>query len=262
MFSRLETVVAASSSLQKDRASGQVSLFDSIDFAPPAAPAKRSEMLEEWPKEERLAHEKELLGFYVTGHPLDKFRGLLDSDKFCKIALISEITSTNARQRHPFAGMIRTVDAKTTKTGKTFGIITVEDFTGATEMTMWAEAFLPAREKGLLEPGKVIKFKATIQIDDRTESRKLTGYEVDELKPRTVAKNEKGPIELTLWTTRHGEHDLQDIRHILAGYPGKTPVRLHFQNSSGKRCTVELPELYHVKRSNELLQELDKWMED
>ena len=95
MFCRLESVVAASSSLQKDRASGQVSLFDSLDFAPPAAPSGRMEVLDEWPKDERLLHEKELLGFYVTGHPLDKFRGLIDSDKFCRIALIDLASACN-----------------------------------------------------------------------------------------------------------------------------------------------------------------------
>jgi DNA polymerase-3 subunit alpha len=262
MFVRLESVVAASSSLQKDRAAGQVSLFDSIDFAPPAAPTKRSEMLEEWPKDERLAHEKELLGFYVTGHPLDKFRGLLDSDKFNKIGLIDEIDTSNPKARFPFAGMIRTVEAKTTKSGKPFGVLTIEDFTGSTELVMWGESFVPARDKGMLEAGKIIKCKAAIQVDDRTGSRRLTGYEIDELKPRKAAKNDNGPVELTLWTTRHGEHDLQDIRHIIAGYPGKIPVHLHFHNSSGKRCTVELPELYQVKRSDELLQALDKWIDD
>jgi DNA polymerase-3 subunit alpha len=193
---------------------------------------------------------------------LDKFRGLIDSDKFCRIALIDELDTTNAKARFPFAGMIRSVEAKTTKTGKPFGIMILEDFTGAVELIMWGESFVPARDKGFLEPGKTIKCKAAIQIDDRTGGRRLTGYEIDELKPRAVAKNDKGPVQLTLWTTRHGEHDLQDIRHVIAGYPGETPVQIHFQNSSGKRATVELPELYHVKRSDELLQALDKWIDD
>ena len=262
MFLRLEAVVAASSSLHKDRASGQVSLFDSVDFAPPVAPMKKGEILEEWSKDERLAHEKELLGFYVTGHPLDKFRGLLDSDKFCKIGLIDDLDTSNPRNRFPFAGMIRTVEPKITKSGKPFGILVIEDFTGSTELVMWGESFVPARDKGFLEAGKIIRCKASIQVDDRTDSRRLTGYEVDELKPRIAVKNDKGPVQLTLWTSRHSEHDLQDIRHIISGYPGNVAVQMHFQNSFGKRCTVELSELYQVKRSDELLQALDKWIED
>ena len=71
MFARLEQVVASASSAQRDKASGQSSLFDAMDFAP-AAPTKETpatNALEEWSKDDRLAHEKELLGFYVTGHP-------------------------------------------------------------------------------------------------------------------------------------------------------------------------------------------------
>ena len=262
MFLRLESVVAASSSLHKDRASGQVSLFDSLDFAPPAAKATKKEILEEWPKDERLQHEKELLGFYVTGHPLDKFRGLIDSDKFCRLGLIDELEPANPRDRFAFAGMIRTVEPKTTKTGKPFGVLILEDFTGSAEVVIWGESFVPARDKGILEPGKIIRCKCSVQVDDRTGTRRLTGSEIDELKPRVASKNDKGPVQLTLWTTRHSEHDLQDIRHIIAGYPGTTPLQIHFQNSSGKRATIELPELYQVKRSDELLQALDKWMDD
>ncbi|MEO7342714.1 MAG: DNA polymerase III subunit alpha, partial [Luteolibacter sp.] len=84
MFSRLEQVVSSASSAQKDRASGQVSLFDALDFVPPAATEKKrrsDSTIEEWSKDERLAHEKELLGFYVTGHPLDRFRKVIDSDR-------------------------------------------------------------------------------------------------------------------------------------------------------------------------------------
>ncbi|HSP42775.1 MAG TPA: DNA polymerase III subunit alpha, partial [Luteolibacter sp.] len=65
MFERLEQVVASASSAQRDKASGQVSLFDAMDFAAPAPkPAAGGATIPEWDKDERLAHEKELLGFY------------------------------------------------------------------------------------------------------------------------------------------------------------------------------------------------------
>ena len=69
---------------RRDRASGQVSMFDSMDFAAPPPrrnPSAPSPPCEEWSKDDRLAHEKELLGFYVTGHPLDKFRSVIDSEQ-------------------------------------------------------------------------------------------------------------------------------------------------------------------------------------
>ena len=264
MFVRLEQVVASASSAQRDRASGQVSMFDSMDFAAPVKKsASRAEpTVEEWPKDERLAHEKELLGFYVTGHPLDKFRSVIDSSKYRRLGLIEDLDLSNQRERFPFAGMVRTLDSKMTKTGKPFGVLVLEDFTGSAEIMLWGETFVPARDAGLLEPGKIIKLKGNIQVDDRTGGRRITGYELGELKPGRSAANGKGPLELMLWTTRHSERDLIDIKLALANHPGTTPVLLHFQNSAGRRITVAAGDAFKVKRNEELEEALGKWLEE
>ncbi len=265
MFNRLEQVVASASSAQRDRASGQVSLFDAMDFAPPAPAMKsnaRDSQVPEWSKDDRLAHEKELLGFYVTGHPLDKFRRVIDSEKYKKLGLIEDLEINNTRDRFAFAGMIRSVESKMTKTGKPFGVLTLEDFTGSCEIMLWGETFVPARDGGLLEPGKIIKLKCAIQTDDRTGARRLTGYEVGELKARRSAGNANGPLELMLWTTRNSEFDLMEIKSAISRHPGTTPVLLHFQNSAGRRVTVAANESYNVKRCEELDYALDRWLED
>jgi DNA polymerase-3 subunit alpha len=261
MFERLESVVASASSSQRDRASGQVSLFDAMDFSPaPAATSTSVSSTPEWSKDERLAHEKELLGFYVTGHPLDKFRGIIDSERYRRIGLIDEILIDNPRDRFPFAGMVRSLQAKTTKTGKPFGVLVLEDFTGSTEIMLWGETFVPARDAGLLEPGKIIRLKCQVQTDDRTGGRKLTGYELSELKPRKPSTNGKGPLELVLWTNRHSERDLAEISSILQTHPGQTPVLLHFHNSAGRRITVETNAKFGIKRSPGLESALDRWL--
>ena len=87
------------------------------------------------------------------------------------------------RKRFLFAGMIRSVEHRTTKTGKPFGILVVEDFTGSRELMCWAESYSPACEAGLMEAGQIIRFKAAINIDDRTEQRRLTGSDFRQLKP-------------------------------------------------------------------------------
>jgi len=265
MFARLEQVVASASSAQKDRASGQVSMFDSIEFAPPAPVEKkrRSEVAtEEWTKDERLAHEKELLGFYVTGHPLDKFRKVIDSERYRRLGLVDDLDLANPRDRFPFAGMVRSLESKITKTGKPFGVLVLEDFTGSSEIMLWGETFVPARDAGLLEVGKVIKLKCAVQVDDRTGGRRLTGYELGELKHKQVASNSNGPLELMLWTTRHSERDLNEILDTLRSHPGATPVLLHFQNSAGKRVTIAATESLNVKCSEDLEYALDRWLGD
>lgn len=265
MFGRLEQVVASASSSQKDKASGQVSLFEAMEFAAPPQSAKSSAnetAIQEWSKDDRLAHEKELLGFYVTGHPLDKFRGVIDSDRYQRLGLIEDIQIENPRDRFPFAGMVRSLEAKTTKTGKPFGVLVLEDFTGSAEIMLWGETFVPARDAGLIEPGKIVKLKCAIQVDDRTGGRRLTGYELGELKPKRGNSNGKGPLELMLWTTRHSEMDLLEIKNAISKHPGTTPVLLHFQNSAGRRVTVAANESFNVKRSEALESALDRWIED
>ncbi len=265
MFGRLEQVVASASSSQKDKASGQVSLFDAMEFAAPPQSAKSSANetpVQEWSKDDRLAHEKELLGFYVTGHPLDKFRGVIDSDRYQRLGLIEDLQIENPRDRFPFAGMVRSLEAKTTKTGKPFGVLILEDFTGSAEIMLWGETFVPARDAGLIEPGKIIKLKCAVQVDDRTGGRRLTGYELGELKPKRGNANGKGPLELMLWTTRHSEMDLLEIKNAISKHPGTTPVLLHFQNSAGRRVTVAANESFNVKRSEALESALDRWIED
>jgi DNA polymerase-3 subunit alpha len=265
MFARLEQVVASACSSQRDKASGQVSLFDALEFAAPAPAAKSQSSappLEVWSKDERLAHEKELLGFYVTGHPLDKFRSVIDSEKYRRLGLIEDLEISNPRERFPFAGMVRSVEAKITKTGKPFGVLVLEDFTGSAEIMLWGETFVPSREAGLMEAGRIIRLKCAVQVDERTGGRRLTGYEVGELKPKRGNSNGKGPLELMLWTTRHSERDLTEIMEALTKHPGDTAVLLHFQNSAGRRVTVAANESFNVKRNDALEASLDRWIEE
>ncbi len=98
-------------------------------------------------------------------------------------------------------------------------------------------------------------------MDDRTGGRRLTGGSLSELKTRKASANNKGPIELLLWTHQHTVKDLEEIHYHLTGHPGPVPVILHFQNSAGKRLSLQSSGNYSVKRSDELLQSLDRFIE-
>ncbi|MBK1831141.1 DNA polymerase III subunit alpha [Verrucomicrobiaceae bacterium R5-34] len=263
MFHRIEQVVASASSAQRDRAQGQVSLFDTMDFAG-AAPAQEQQggdtpEIDEWTKDERLANEKELLGCYTSGHPLDKYRDVIDSDRFEKIGLLDELDTKDKRARYPFAGMIRHVEHKVTRKGKPFGVLYIEDFTGDCEVVCWSESYMPAREAGLLMSGNVIRLKANVQVDERTETLRLTGSEIKELKARKRGKN--GAVQVTLWVARHSENDLMSIRKVLQEHPGDTPVEIHLQSGTGKRATIEAGEKLRVKKCAALERGLAEWSE-
>ena len=262
MFARIEQVIASASSAQRDRNQGQVSLFDTMDFAgsaPTAEAESQNTDLLEWTKDERLATEKELLGFYTSGHPLDKYRGVIDSSRFEKIGKMDELDTKDKRARYPFAGMIKHVEHKVTRKGKPFGVLHIEDFTGSCEVVCWSESYTPAREAGLLMSGKVIRLKANVQIDERTETLRLTGSEIKELKPRKTTKN--GAVQINLWLTRHTSDDLTAIHAILKQHPGNTPVEIYFQSGTGQRATIEVGENLRVKKSAALTAALAAWSE-
>ena len=262
MFGRVEQVVASASSAQRDRAQGQVSLFDTMDFAGASADSGQSSCLAEaevWSKDERLNNEKELLGYYTSGHPLDKYRGLVDSDRFKRIGLLDELDTKDKRARYPFAGMIRYVEHKVTRAGKPFGVIHIEDFTGSCEVVCWSESYSPAREAGLLMSGHVIRLEASIKVDDRTETLSLTGSKIKELKPRK--SNQHEALQVNLWMARHSKSDLESIRKILKEHPGETPVEIHLQSGTGKRATIQAGENLRVEKSAALSKALAEWSE-
>ena len=259
MVDRLEEVCAAASSAQRDKASGQGGLFGDDELTSPAARREVSE----WPKGERLEQEKELLGYYVTGHPLDNYRVLLDSDRFCKLGLLDDLDVSDRRARFPFAGMIRQIEHRTTRAGKPFGILMIEDFTGSQEVLCWAESYAPARDAGILEEGKIIALKGAVSVDDRTEKRKIVGSSLKELTLRQGknGSNGRGPLELSLWVSRSGVADLETIQSVLTAHPGNTPVLLHLQSGTGKRATIECGEQFRVEKSEALATALGRWMD-
>jgi len=173
--------------------------------------------------------------------------------------MIPELDTSDKRKKYKFGGMISHVEHKTTKAGKPFGVLHVEDFTGDTEALLWAESYIPARDAGILEPGTVIRFKSGVQVDDRTETVKLSFCsEVKEVK--TTSKKLKG-VELNLSVLRHSPTDLSQIKTILQRHPGNTEVFIRFNGSKGRSALVSVGAQYQVRNSEKLKGELAKWID-
>src|SRR4029079_9080430 len=105
-----DNALAMSASAHRDRASGQVSLFDALmpEQDEPQR-ASKTPAVERWSQTEKLAYEKELLAFYVTGHPLDDYRSLLESGKFTPIVSLGELEDKSPVK---IAGSLTSVEKK------------------------------------------------------------------------------------------------------------------------------------------------------
>ena len=99
-------------------------------------------ILRRGPLAEKLGYEKDLLGFYVTGHPLDPYREIIEGGEY---VAVSDLANQEDKVTVKIAGSISAFDKKhTRKEGKPFAILTVEDFTGSVEVMVWNEVFAKA----------------------------------------------------------------------------------------------------------------------
>jgi DNA polymerase-3 subunit alpha len=167
----MDTAVRYGQKVQHDRMAGQNSLFGDGDAGAeamePGLPGTDT-----WPKAKRLKHEHEVLGFYVSGHPLDEYRAEADAfatahfgepDKLEKV--IERAAGGDGRNRGPvrtFCGIITEVNRNTTRSGKPIVFATIEDFTGQGEMVCFSNIL--DRIQPYLEVDNVVLVKGNVEV--------------------------------------------------------------------------------------------------
>jgi DNA polymerase-3 subunit alpha len=251
LFAEIEGALASAASVHRDRASGQVSLFDTFDTASAPAPRSAAMQVPPWSLAEKLAFEKELLGFYVTGHPLDEYRPLLDCGKFVPIGRLND---EDDKSSVLIAGSLTTVEKKFTKReGKPFAVVTVEDLTGTVEVMIWAETF--AKCASLLEPAAVVSICG--RLDKREELPRIVASEMKALKrPDPVEK----PIVLSFDCRKTTEADLVTVRDILGQSPGKRRVEFCFTGEDGRQLKLFPSDDFRVAWSPDVASKLKPWL--
>ena len=230
LFSDLDMAMSHAAGLQRDRASGQGALFSEMHGMP--APSSPLAAVEPWPRNEMLAYERELLGFYLTGHPLEAYSGHFDSPKVTSISAAQRIEEPSTVR---LAGIVCSVEKKfTKKDGKPFAVIVLEDFTGQIELTAWDEVF--ADKASLLNPGTVISL--TARLTRRDDSVRATVNTLAPLKPKASVK----PVRLRLARTKLTEGALPDILEAVRRFPGKRPLIIEIVNDAGVAFEIQAAE--------------------
>ena len=216
-----------------------------------AAPKKveKSAQLPEWPQHEILAHEKELLGFYVTGHPLTPYAPLLE--KFC---LHNSVTAKTlpSRTMTRIGGMISAVQqGMSKKSGKPYAMVTVEDLEGTLSMLLMNENY--DKYSGLLVSGKAVLIIGEVNNDE--DKAKLFPQEIIPLDdaPRKFTKQ----VHFRLNTANLTAESLQAARSICEASAGRVPVFLCLKRPGGEMIFIESHEKYFVTPTRQLQQSVD-----
>ena len=218
LFACIDESLAAASASHRDRASGQVSLFEEI---PPPTPRSSTRKLTPWTQHETMSYEKELLGFYVTGHPLDAYASAIAEGNYQSIASLGELQD---RAQFRIAGAIVQVDRKfTKKEGKPFAVVWLEDLTGTIEVVLWNEVFVKVSD--FLAAGRVIAIRG--KLDNRDDAMRATADKAKLL----VAQPTNERVTLRFPPTTNSS-DLQEVRQILASSPGTSEVQLLIERTN------------------------------
>jgi DNA polymerase-3 subunit alpha len=256
LFACIEDALASSAALQRDRVAGQVSLFDEQTHA---ATAARRQSITPWNEHEKLSYEKELLGFYVSGHPLDAYADVFAAKNYRPIASLGELDD---RAQFKIAGAIVEVEKKfTRKEGKPFAIVWLEDLMDTLEVVVWNEVYLKVSD--ILVPGRVVELKAT--LDRRDEMLRATAVEIKPVaagRPNGGTERSEGKvsaIRLRFSSATTGD-ELRQVRNILVSAPGRHPVQLLFDRDSGNSLRLDAGTEFRVDITPDLTEKLSRWL--
>jgi DNA polymerase III subunit alpha len=258
LFACIEDALASSAALQRDRLAGQVSLFDEQTHA---ATAVRRQSITPWNEHEKLSYEKELLGFYVSGHPLDAYADVFAAKNYRSIASLGELGD---RAQFRIAGAIVEVEKKfTRKEGKPFAVVWLEDLMDVLEVVVWNEVYLKVSD--VLMPGRVVELKAT--LDRRDEMLRATAVEIEPLAAakangateRSEDTSQVSAIRLRFSSATTGD-ELRDVRNILVSSPGRHPVQLLFDRFNGNPLRLDAGSEFSIDLTPDLAEKLSRWL--
>ncbi|HKJ44506.1 MAG TPA: DNA polymerase III subunit alpha, partial [Balneolales bacterium] len=204
-----------------------------------------------WSNMERLKKERELIGFYLSGHPLDKFED--DINLFCNQHLIlEELDQKEERSKVNCAGIITSVKRLTDKKGRPFAFLTIEDKYGSVEIIAFSNTY--DRYMNLLEVDNLIVVDGV--TDSRSGSVKIIANSFDRVENLREKNQGKIRIRLRLNTNILTDNDLTQIARLFENHKGNTTVSFDVESAhieSDLRMNVRK---FVVDPSDELLRSL------
>ncbi|MGA2280598.1 MAG: DNA polymerase III subunit alpha [Verrucomicrobiota bacterium] len=248
LCAQIERTLGRAASIAADRQRGQSSLFGALEEKAPPMPESISN-LPEWPQHELLAHEKELLGFYVTGHPLTPFAPILEKYALTNTVKLAELPNRSLTR---IGGLIAAVqNGVSKKSGKPYSMVTLEDLEGSVQILCMNENYDKYRE--WLTPNKAILVIGEVNTGD--DRPKIFPQEIMPLEdaPRRFTRQ----VHLRLHTAHLKPEQLDSVRELVAAHPGKCPLLLCFMRPGGEVIFVDTNERFSVMPSQKLQQEAD-----
>ncbi|PIQ82872.1 MAG: DNA polymerase III subunit alpha [Candidatus Omnitrophica bacterium CG11_big_fil_rev_8_21_14_0_20_64_10] len=243
----LDRALELAASRGREKGAGQLSFFDVFGDASPAAEGLTLPEVEEWPAGQLLAYEKSLLGFYLTGHPLDRYQGLF---QLMRPVRIEELANLPDGKEVTVAGLLAKTKLTTTKrTNERMAILTLEDFSGAVEALVFPQVF--PKVEGALSADGVVWLSARLSL--REDQPKLLVEGMAGIEEALTDRAERLKIRLA---PDMPKENLKQLKDLLARHNGPLPVDLFLGEGEKKSARVAVGSALHITPSVEFFSEL------
>jgi DNA polymerase-3 subunit alpha len=240
LMAAIDRAMQSGAAVLADRRSGQRGLFQDGDEDSSAPAAAALPLLPELGDKERLAMEKEVLGFYLSSHPLAEHEATLHT--FCTHSS-AQLAKLEARTEVLLGGMLAAVKYSHTKnprpgsTNTKYAMWDLEDFEGIVRCILWPEQF--AEFGHLAKADAILALRATI---DRRPGADEINLIVQELIPlEELSSRFSSGVLIRIREDVHGADMLPKLREIVRGYPGPKPLRLRLELAGGGCVMIDCP---------------------
>ncbi|HLR84423.1 MAG TPA: DNA polymerase III subunit alpha, partial [Nocardioidaceae bacterium] len=215
--------------VKRNEAIGQDSLFGGVnDDDAFGAMAVAVPEIDEWDKQTLLGYEREMLGLYVSDHPLFGLEHVLRAGSDCSIGELLADEERSEGSTVTVAGLITNVTRKLTRKGDTWALVTLEDLEGAINVMMFPSSYQLAAP--LLAPDAIVTIKGRLKRGD--DVPEIIGSEVH---APDLSAEMSGPVVISMPTARCTSHTVERLKEVLSSHPGVTDVHLRLVGNGGAK---------------------------
>jgi len=248
MFTSLDAILGRAQKIQKEKSSGQLSFFD--QSLPNNGFGKATETLtdcKEWPEPQLLSFEKDMLGFYVSGHPLARYAKQLKRFTSCSTANLHEHKDQDTIK---IVGLIAKIKQTLTRAKQEkMAILKLEDLDGAVEVLVFPRTF--SKVSRYILPNTIVHIRGTLNLAEDTPK-----IIAEDLFPFEEIYKLITAMSINLSGVK--ENIFESLKTLLSEHKGNTPIYLRLDTPAKSRVQMVVGENLYVLPSEKLIQDLDE----
>ena len=233
LYAALDLAIREASLRQEDLLTGQVSLFGSASTDDKAIETQHVlPNVEPWRESERLAKEKEILGFYISGHPLENYR--TEAEIFAT-HLVSDLGQWRPEQMK-LAVVVTSIKRQLSKrTGQEFARLTIEDFSGSAEVVVFNEKWQAINDRIRSDIPMLIT-GSYLRRDETAENPLFVVEEATKLAE--LRTNGTVTVAIDIAKGSYSKDVMSDVRAIVETYPGSAPIEFRWSDDNGAQVRL------------------------